>query len=321
MSIWRIQTKTSKGDIAEYCLRNKIAAVGWSLTEYSNRSEFFNLKFCDYCEYADKIYNSYDSVIRLANYIKENDIIWMRKDGKYYFARVKSTSKWKFNNELDAVELDACNQLSDIEWIEDGLDESEVPGALTTAFIRGSTFQRINKAGICEFSELIYNQMCDSGFKYSRTIKLDKDVFYSLISPSDCEDLLCMWLFKENKYVCIPSTNKISTEKYECVLIDSNTGNHIYIQVKNGEINLNTDDYYSLVKSTENKVYLLTTKGKIENINKYDNVIAVNPDILFEFAINEENTKIIPPNIKYWIEFAGGYYNGIDKKGIWYYCY
>lgn len=90
----------------------------------------------------------------------------------------------------------------------------------------------------------------------------------------------------------------------------------IYIQVKNGEINLNTDDYYSLVKSTENKVYLLTTKGKIENINKYDNVIAVNPDILFEFAINEENTKIIPPNIKYWIEFAGGYYNGIDKKGL-----
>lgn len=316
MFIWRIQTRTSKGDIAQYCFKKKVAAVGWSLNEYSNRDELNNLEFSNYCEYADRFYQSYDSVIRLAHEVKENDIIWMRMNGIYYFARVKDSSKWVFNNEIEAVDKDACNQLTNIEWERVG-DESEVPGALTTAFIRGATLQRIYKPGICEYSELIYNQKHTSGFRYTRSIELTERNFYALISPSDCEDLLCMWLYSKNKnYVCIPSTNKISTEKYECVLLDSGTGKHIYIQVKNGEVTLNADDYAPVVQNTNNEFYLLTTCGKVINEEKYDNIFAVDSSELFDFACSEENVNIIPPNIKYWMEFAGGYSILSDRKGI-----
>lgn len=305
-TIWRIQTNTSRGDISQYCLDYNIAAVGWSLFG-EDRAKLNNLNWVDYCKYADSKYK-YDNVKRLHE-VNENDIIWMRSSGVYYMARVKDSSKWFFNNTEEAVEKDACNQLSDIEWEEIG-DESEVPGALTTAFIRGSTLQRIHMNGIRKYSELKYNKNHPSKKIYNTAgIELTAEHFYSLISPTDCEDLLSMWLYstKNKNYVCIPSTNKISTEKYEFVLLDSETGKHIYIQVKNGNVDLDADDYYPLINRTENVFYLLTTRGKVKNAEKYPNrIFSVDPNVLFDFACNEDNKNIIPPNIKDWIKFAGG---------------
>lgn len=317
MSVWRIQTNTSKGDIADYCIKNNIAAVGWSLIEHANRSELNNLSFSNYCELAESYYNSFGSVTRLALDVKPNDLIWMRKEGIYYLARVKSNSSWLFNNRDEATKYDACNQLTNVEWIKIG-DESEIPGALSTSFIRGYTLQRIYKPGVLEYSELIYDRKSGDNYTYNRTIELNENNFYSLISPSDCEDLLYIYSYRKSNgdYVCIPSTNKISTEKYEFVAIDAATGKHIYYQVKNGDVSLNTDDYCDLIKSGNGIVILLTTRGMVYNEDKYNEIRVVNPTDLFDFACNEENSNVIPPNIKYWMEFAGGYNISSEKKGI-----
>lgn len=309
MSVWRIQTRTSKGDISQYCLKNNIAAMGWSLLEYPGsicELEFDN--FEDYCEIADEFYQKYGSVYRLANDILENDIIWMRSKGIYYCARVTSASKWFFDKRDEAREQDASNQLTNINWIKVG-DES-LPGALTTSFIKGQVLQRINKAGITEFSEITYDNLSNDSFKYNRNITLTKETFYNLISPSDCEDLLYMWLYKRHKnYVCIPSTNKIATEKYEFVILDVESRKHIYIQVKNGKVNLNADDYFDLVKDTNNEIYLLSTGGNViieEKYQKNHNIFKVDPEDLYNFACDEENQNYIPPNIEFWMQFAGG---------------
>lgn len=299
MSIWRLQTNTSKGDISKYCIKNSIAAVGWSLSEKNIPPSALNgITFEDYCNYAEDLYNHYDSVSRLY-YLNENDLIWMKSEGIYYIARVSSKSKWHFCVDDEAINLDACNQMSDIKWLECG-DESSVPGAITTAFIRGSTFQRIWKAGVKEFSELIFNEQSKTN-QYDTKIELNQDTFYSLISPSDCEDLLCMWLFNTYGYVCIPSTNKIATQKYECVLLDPASGKHIYIQVKNGEINLNSKDYYNIFSNSE--FWLLSTKGTVQIDDSHKNVRRADPTALFEFACEDKNENIIPPSIKYWIAF------------------
>ena len=317
-TIWRLQTNTSKGDISEYCIKNSVAAVGWSLLNYPNRYELRNLEFENYCEYAGQYYDSYGSVSRLALEVKENDILWLRSGGDYYFARVDKISKWVFNVDEEAERLDACNQLTNIEWIKAG-DESDVPGALTTAFIRGSTLQRIYKPGICEYSEFLYNQKHGGNFYKTRKIELTEENFYSLISPTDCEDLLYMWLYSTHgkNYVCIPSTNKAATPKYEFVILDAETGKHIYLQVKNGEVPLDADDYYPKVQGTDNEFYLLTTRGQVINADKYPNrIIPVCPTVLFEFACNEENQNLIPPNIKYWMEFIGDHTGLSGRKGI-----
>lgn len=318
MNIWRIQTRTSKRDISQYCLENNIVAMGWSLLEYDG--DLQNLafeKFEDYCDFADMYYQKYDSVIRLAKYISENDIIWMRSNGLYYCARITPDSKWFFNTDEEARQNDACNQLTNINWIKVG-DES-VPGALATAFIQGKTLQRITKPGIQEFSKILYDNLSKDGFKYNESIELSMETFYNLISPSDCEDLLYSYLyFKNNKnYMCIPSTNKIGTEKYEFVMLDTETGKHIYIQVKKGDLNLNADDYINLVKGTNNQVYLFSSLGKVINTEKYSNIKAIKAEELYEFACDEKNQNYIPPNIDFWMQFAGSSnLHNNSEKGI-----
>lgn len=79
--------------------------------------------------------------------VKEGDLLWMRSrnEGKYYIARVKVNSTWVFRE--DAVQMDAANQLTNIDWYPatDKADEESVPGAVATSFIKGSTIQRIKK--------------------------------------------------------------------------------------------------------------------------------------------------------------------------------
>lgn len=225
-------------------------------------------------------------------------------------------TKWHFDNSNTARNYDACNTITNVDWIKIG-DEGEVPGALTTAFIRGKTLQKINKEGVIKYSQIIYNQKSNDDFKYNINIELNQDTFYNLISPSDCEDLLYFWLYsKHNNYACIPSTNKIATQKYEFVIMDTEMEKHIYIQVKNGNVDIDADDYASLVEETNNEVYLLSTKGKIKHIEKYNNIHSVDAKTLFEFACDEANSNYIPPNIDYWMQFAGGTANGTEIKGI-----
>lgn len=313
MEVWRLQVKTGNKNIAKYCIENHIAAMGWSLKELpeNERKNIKNIKtFEDYCKYADKVYKSYASVKRLKEQVKENDIIWMhsRDEGKYYFGRVKKESKWIFNSEA-AEKKDAGNQLTNIDWYEASTraDEESVPGAIATAFIKGSTLQRINKDGVKEYSQLLYNKIHDpekEQFTYEKpNLCLDKH-FYMLLSPSDVEDLLALRLYAEKKYVCIPSTNKIATAKYECVLVDpeSEKRKHIYIQVKKGEVDLEASDYVNLAKDG-NEVYLLTTEGRVKNADKYENITAVNPDEIYRFAIDPKYKNIIPEHVLYWIEF------------------
>lgn len=313
MEVWRLQVNTGEDSIAKYCIENNVAVMGWSLKELSEseRKNIKNIKtFEDYCKYADKVYKSYASVKRLKEQVKENDIIWMhsRKEGKYYFGRVKKESKWIFNSEA-AEKKDAGNQLTNIDWYEASTraDEESVPGAIATAFIKGSTLQRINKDGVKEYSQLLYNKIHDpekEQFTYEKpNLCLDKH-FYMLLSPSDVEDLLALWLYAEKKYVCIPSTNKIATAKYECVLVDpkSEKRKHIYIQVKKGEVDLEASDYVNLAKDGD-EVYLLTTEGRVKNADKYENITAVNPDEIYRFAIDPKYKNIIPEHVLYWIEF------------------
>ena len=93
----------------------------------------------------------------------------------------------------------------------------------------------------------------------------------------------------------------IATPKYECVLVDPNDLNrkHIYIQVKKGDVDLNTDDYSSL----NGEVYLLTTEGNVQNAQKYSNVKVADPTVVYEFAINPDKSHIIPENVLYWVKF------------------
>ena len=323
MAVWRLQVNTGGANIASYCIENNVAAMGWSLDQISEADRKKITTFKEYSKYADDLYDKkYDSVKRLYYDVKPGDIIWIRFEGQYYFARVKQESKWIFQE--SAVAIDAANQLTNIEWYlaSDKGDEESVPGAVSTAFIKGSTLQRIRKSGVEEYSRMLYNNLHDKNkdpYNYpNQDLLLCETHFYSLLQPEDVEDLLALWLYDTKGYVCIPSTNKHSTQKYECVLVDPADFNrkHIYIQVKKGDVLLDASDYAKL----PGEVYLLTTEGMVTNADVYKNIYVVNPTEIYQFATNPYKAHIIPENVLYWVKFLTDVENtkiaGSECKGI-----
>ena len=301
--IWRLQLNTAGGKIAQYCIEHHVAAMGWSLRE-ADQKERRAIKndFQAYCTLAEKTYGRYDNVRRMVKDVQEGDLIWIRDGGRYYIGRVEENSNCFFNADEEVKELDASNQLSNIFWkeVSKTADESSVPGAVATAFIKGSTLQRIRKPGVEEYCQLLYNRLSGKTIYPNPKLTLTQNTFYSLLQPEDAEDLLCMWLYKENGYICIPSTNKNSTPEYECVLIDPNPEKqkHIYIQVKKGNIDLDFKEYQDL----NGDVYLFTTEGCVSNIEAVQNIYAVDPKELFEFAVDPENHHLLPESIQSWIQ-------------------
>ena len=112
MAVWRLQVNTGGTNVADYCLKNHVAAMGWSLRELTQAERSGIHTFFDYCNLARTQYKSFDSVCRMVEDVKEGDLLWMRSrnEGKYYIARVKANSTWVFRE--DAVQIDAANQLT-----------------------------------------------------------------------------------------------------------------------------------------------------------------------------------------------------------------
>ncbi len=214
--------------------------------------------------------------------------------------------------------MDACNQLGPIDWRKAG-DESEVPGVIITAFIGHRALQRILSDGARFFSGSNYDMLAGTTHYAHMNPKLSQQAFYDMLSPSDAEDLLCLWLFKEHGYVCIPSTNKSSTQLYECVLLDTANGSRVFVQAKKGNSDraiINVEDYAQLAK--EGKVYLLQTTDAYKNEhlalnNPTSGISIVPPKLLYDFARNSENNNYLSPAIKKWIAFLSG--SGTLVKG------
>lgn len=228
-TIWRLQTKTGstpdkEQHIGDYCYNKGLIAMGWNLKDLSTAQsdrESIQGNFDKYLEYA-RAYSGkgISSVRRLKENVKENDLVWMRIRGLYYIGRIDKGSSWFFNASVEATEYDAGNQRDKVEWYLAG-DEGDVPGVIITAFIQGTAFQRINSEAAKLFSCALFNKLSRKDHYTNLRHNIMMDTFYDYLSPSDAEDLLCFWLYQKDGYIVIPSTNKLSTQLYECVLLDT----------------------------------------------------------------------------------------------------
>lgn len=321
--VWRLQTRTdsSNGEkISKYCLEKDVAALGWSIND--NQIKSYNIGAFDEIRSARKNIKSkedYYKVLEKYNLfnikpgkkivavetlerVEKGDYIWMRDNGIYYLGHVTEKSKYIYNSDEDALAFDASNQVTEVKWERIG-DESQVPGAVATAFIRGRTIQRINKDYMYEYAEYAFWRK-PLVLKNSNEEFLQQ-LFYDCLSPNDCEDLVCLYLYDCKGYVTIPSTNKIATELYECVLINPETGILAYPQVKKGRVKLNLADYIGLVDDNKRKkeVYLFTSEGAVEKSNIQSDLIhIVSPNELYLWVKSkiESESYLIPEGIVRW---------------------
>lgn len=320
-TVWRLQTKTDSEDgkkISTYCREKSIAAVGWSINDDQIKkynAESFDkiqsirasIKSKDIYYKVLEEYNLFNIkagkkivAVETLERVKPGDYIWMRDNGIYYLGYVGNNLRYTYNSSIDALEHDAANQIEDVEWKPIG-DESQVPGVIATAFIRGRTLQRVKKAYMYEYASFIYN-----GTHLALNIKSNeslKQLFYDCLSPNDCEDLVCLYLYDRKGYVTIPSTNKIATELYECVLVNPLNGKLAYPQVKKGDKELKINDYIELIKDYPNKeVYLFTSEGEVLGDTHIDNIHSISSDELYSWVKEkiENNSFLIPEGIVKW---------------------
>ena len=356
---WRLHTKPKlskknklEDKVTNELIRRKIVAIGWTLREdiYNeltatgkNELEEDEKSIKDDFEKYKKIIekNNYETIkgekksffygkvnpnlIRLNN-LKKDDLIWIRSKGKYHLGRVTEKSHYLYayrdsQKNSDILKLGINNQFTDIEWHEIGT-ESEIPGRILIAFYQREALIEIDEKFVVDISQILYNKK-DNYYKISDKLENNKTNFYGLLSPNDCEDLLYFYLYHKFKYIVIPSTNKINTQNYEFVMLNSNNRDgKIYIQVKNGEVNIEINNY----KNFGGEIYLLTTRGnvlkngKILTKNNIDmdngkilnldgsfkgNIFIINPEALYEFAKEayKDETILMPQSILQWFKY------------------
>jgi hypothetical protein len=357
--VWRLHTKPKvsvknklETKVANELIKRKIVAIGWTLREdiYNeltatgkNELEEDEKSIKDDFEKYKKIIekNNYETIkgekksffygkvnpnlIRLNN-LKKDDLIWIRSKGKYHLGRVTEKSHYLYayrdsQKNSDILKLGINNQFTDIDWCEVG-SESDIPGRILIAFYQREALIEIDEKFVVDISQILYNKK-DNYYKISNKLENNKTNFYSLLSPNDCEDLLYFYLYHKFKYIVIPSTNKINTQNYEFVMLNSNNRDgKIYIQVKNGEVNIEINNY----KNFRGEIYLLTTRGnvlkngKILTKNNIDmdngkilnldgsfkgNIFIINPEALYEFAKEayKDETILMPHSILQWFKY------------------
>lgn len=302
-TIWRVQTNRldehdHKYSLAPQFIERQIIGIGWHV-DYQD-SPILPGPYTDkavYEQLAVQQHGTVPALVRNLWAIQPGDFIWLRDAGIYYLGLVTPESHWQYQATPATLTADYPNQLTDIDWQRVG-DESAVPGKVTTAFIASRTLQRINDDNIRQFSQL--------KFKQRANFEMNEATFYSCLGSAQLEDLLALWLFVNKGYVVVPSTDKKSTELYECVLIDPKIPDKkIFIQVKLGQVDLNADDFRHLA-TDNNEVWLVSTAGIVRNIKKDDHIypkMAV-PDFvhaLYEFA---KTTAWLPAAIKDWFTLA-----------------
>lgn len=103
----------------------------------------------------------------------------MRFEGIYYIAKVLEDSKWEYIADKYETDLDINNQRKNVFWYKVG-DENSVPGKVCTAFIQGTAFQRINGDGVEQFSQMKYNELCETKANKFPLINasLNQDTFF-----------------------------------------------------------------------------------------------------------------------------------------------
>ena len=298
MSIWRVHLKPdSEGkdyrELLEFCKNNEIIGVGWSAVEccvddYDTlKSEVYRL-FPDGAQAALQAVNSMRS-------LQTGDLIWTRVGGEafeYYLCRV-GNRLWKDREITDIHKrYDICNYVS-AKWIRIGKEEN-VPGKIVNSFCARRTIQRVYD--VDDISKVIWNRYSEEDEpKYNNLPVLTKESFWEMIGSEDLECLVFLYLQKIGYYI-YSSTLKISTPKFEAVLIHSEKHHLAYPQVKR-ESPLLVEDYIACLNNEKERIYLFTTSENYGTAS-HPQIMCIKKNELIEFI--KANQEILPPTILFW---------------------
>ncbi len=298
-TLWRIHIRPKGPDgkvdqqkSIDLCLREKVIGIGWgfqgekppkSVKEFYQRAKK---------KFSGKGWKSAANAIISPEEtgMKVNDLVWMRNlKGDYYLGRI--TGGWNYLHEGEFGEHDIVNMRPcDLHQVD-----KRIPGSIVNGFVSRQTVCRIHNKTALTFSRIIYNKI--SGKKHYADIDVKGLNIFSLLSATDLEDLVGLYLQHERDYMLIPSSRsrRNDSARYEYELVHRKTGKRAFVQVKSGEL-LNPDDY----RDSDGKYYLFCPAG-YKREEKSVKVETLRKEEVEDFLYREK--RKMPYYIRMWIEY------------------
>ena len=294
-TIWRLNIKPAAEenvDPRKFCIDRSILGIGWSV----DRDAPLDWKIYEELG-TKKYYNNEDkgwwpAVNAIGIRMEINDLCWTRDwDGNYYIGRIKG--KWEYRSSSAYRKADIVN-VRPCEWFQTGGADS-VPGKVLNSFRARRAVQAVNDETSSVYSKLKYNQLSKKHvYDLSSDEKID---LFDVISPEDCEDIVGIYLQEKLGYRLIPSSCRPDMVKTEFVLKKAG-GKKAHVQVKQGHVSLDMDDYNS-DPGNPCEWFLFTTHGRFTG--RGDNhVHRLAPDKMRDFAL--ANRKLMSSRVQTFID-------------------
>lgn len=258
--------------------------MGWRV----ERSQDDELSPATYAERVRKRYPREASVpLSFALNVEREDLIWYRDlNGTYYLAKVEGD--WLYQDDRPAVDNDMfCVRRVKVAKVS---SVESVPGKVLNRFVPKRTFQRISDAGCLLYSQSLFYKL-QTGIE-GLLPKLDGSVdFFSFISASDLEDLVMVYL-QYKGWMLIPGSRRKDTVATEIVLINRETAERAFLQVKSGSVPLD-----ALTKGGPTRWFLFAASQIYGDVIP-SNVDAISRTELEDFIANY--SAYVPDAVRRW---------------------
>ncbi len=322
------EDKSTQTDFKNECINNEYYRIGWTIKskgyEGYNDLKLSEIKIDEFVKDVKKENdknktnndsriekNSLSIALNSMNQMKKNDLIITRISGIYYIGVIKETAQYikqKLNNGTYyrwSVKVE--------KWIP--IEAKEMPGDIVGRFSqrRHPTIQRVGEGALRLKLLLIkiFQEKENSNdiiIPKDMKIILNKHNYTFALNYMNLEDLVYLYILEKNKdYQLLPSTCKVSKEKYEMDLINSE-GGMITCQVKN-DASIEYEDYKDEDKF--DKIYLFSgieeynndeVKKRLEKEDKEDisdgKIVIIRKENLFNFFKNKKNAQFLKKLIK-----------------------
>lgn len=229
------------------------------------------------------------------------DYVWVR-DTKGHYLLCRLEGPWRFVSAQDnpkSGELD-LHQLRKVRWAKKSLMPQDAPGVLVNAFSGpGESWCHVGRGdNRDEFARWTHNyfwRLLNGGRPSTLSVQPEIAIA-SMLTWSELEDIVLVWLQWEHDYVLVPSSRGASTPHFECVLVARKGRGRAKPQVKTGVLN-----WDSLGKSLvrNERGFGFSAKGLYRG-TKTKQCVEIDIDDLIAFATSSDGRRLLPDSVLRW---------------------
>ncbi|KXG78400.1 hypothetical protein AN618_04660 [Fervidicola ferrireducens] len=289
VNVWQVDVRpflATEKDPAKFCFEKGIVAIGWSVPGKPLSKE-------EYWEMGKGIYAKDNQWVRAATpflfQMKENDLVWLKDfEGFYYLGRIEG--EWHYRDEPEFLQVGLPNARK-CKLFKVG---SDAPGSIEHGFRTGSIVQKINDFSAHLFSRISYNRLSGEEFYTVEEDFLEKTDVFGLLTNSELEDVVALFLQRDGYYV-IPSTFN-TEENYNFQMVHQSTGEKAFVRISsNGMLDPN------MFSDFPHKVFLFSPVGYRSLEAPLSHVVALKKEDMENFFKTHEN--LMPYSIRVYLEW------------------